>query len=398
MNNGTLIGWLGFLSAMVVLFIVSKKNLGVAMFVAAIILGIFLAPENLPLKIWENMINPSTILLAAVVGLIPLIGGVLNESGQMDRLVSNMRIGRKFFLMLSPAIIGLLPMPGGALLSVPLVDKAGTGIPNEKKAGINIWFRHILYLVYPLSADLIVSTTSAEIGLYEPIPYLSVILIFALLLGYIFLLKGDLEKMKYEEEFSPRGLILPLAALLIAPLLDILLKTAFTLPFKELATLIAVSVSLIFAMIIGRLSLVRFRNILVKAKPWDFAFMMIGIMVFLGILKSSGAIELFRNVPITLESLFGIAFLLGFITGRIVTPAGIVFPIYLMKFGSITPPAFALIYFGIFLGYVITPVHPCVSLSMASLKVDFKGYLRAVIPIVASATFLSLLALRILSL
>lgn len=367
------------------------------MFAGAIVLGVFLAPESLPLRILESLADPRTLLLAGIVGLIPVIGGVLNEAGEMDRLISNMRIGRKLFLMLSPALVGLLPMPGGALLSAPLIDKAGAGIPQEKKVGINIWFRHVLYLVYPISADLIVSTSAAGIELYQPIPHLSAILLFSLLLGFFFLLGGKLERMNYGGRFSLRELLPPLMVLFIAPLLDLAFREIPVFPVREIGTFIAVLASLMFAILIGKLNLRGLYRVVIKAKPWDFAFMMMGIMVFLGVFKGSGVFNLFVDVPLTPDMLFGMAFLLGLVTGRIVTPAGIVFPIYLMKFGQISPPAFALMYFGIFLGYVVTPVHPCVSLTLALFKVDFKSYLKIMIRPVCAAAFASLLILHLIT-
>lgn len=367
------------------------------MFTGAIILGLFFDPNNLPSKIWMNLTNSSTILLATIVGLIPIISGVLNETGQLDELIRNMRIGRRIFLIISPALIGLLPMPGGALLSAPLVNKAGTKLANEKKAAINIWFRHILYLVYPLSADLIVSTRSAGIGLYQPIPYLSVILFLTILLGFFFFLLEDLGEMMYEEPFSLKGLLSPLLILLLAPILDLILGELKILPLEELATLTAVLVSLILSIVFGKLNLMGFYRVIIKSKPWDFAFMTVGIIVFLGILRDSGILNLLADAPLTLDVIFGVAFLFGFITGRIVTPAGIIFPIYLMKYGTISPLVFSLIYFGIFLGYIITPVHPCVSLTLVSLKVDFKDYIRTIGPPIAIATSVSLLVIHFLA-
>jgi len=380
------------------LLLVSQKNLGLAMFLGAFILGIFTIPERLLLTMFSCLSNPSTILLAIIVGLIPLIGGIMNETGQIDKLIGNMRIGKKPFLMLSPALVGLLPMPGGALLSAPIVEKAGKGISKEKKAGINVWFRHILYLVYPISANFIVSTAAARIGLYQPIPQLLVVLFFSLFLGYFFFLRGDLGEIEYEKKFSLKDLTLPLVALLVAPLLDALIRAFLILPFNEIGTLLAVMTSLIFAIIIGKTDLRKIRKIMIKAKPWNFAFMMLGIMVFLQVFKNSGILKLFENIPMTPEILYGIAVMLGFMTGRMITPAGIVFPIYLTKFGAISPTTFALIYFGIFLGYVLTPVHPCVSLTSESLEVEIKEYLKTVIPPVAVALFISLLALHLLNL
>ena len=379
------------------LLIVSQKNLGLAMFLGALILGIFMIPERLPLTVLSCLSNPSTILLAIIVGLIPLIGGILNETGQIDKLIRNMRIGKKPFLMLSPALVGLLPMPGGALLSAPIVDKAGRGIPKEKKAGINVWFRHILYLVYPISANFIISTAAARIGLYQPIPQLLIVLLFSLFLGYFFFLRKDLGKIEYEQRFSLKDLLLPLAVLLVAPFLDIMIREFLNLPVKEIGTLIAVVTSLILATILGKTDLRRFREITVKAKPWSFAFMIIGILVFLEVFKDSGILELLEEVPMTPEILYGIAVALGFMTGRMITPAGIVFPIYLTKFGAVSPSTFTLIYFGIFLGYVLTPVHPCISLTTESLDVELKDYIRAVIPPVSIGLLVGLLALHFLS-
>jgi len=385
--------WLGFLLAVVALLVISQKNLGVAMFAGAIILGVFTIPSQLLTIFWLTFTDPSIILLAVVVGLIPIIGGVLKTSGQMDSLVSNLRIGKRPFLMLSPALVGLLPMPGGALLSAPLIEKGGKDLSNEKKAGINVWFRHILYLIYPISPDLIVSAQAAQLGVYQTIPYLTPILLFSLLLGYFFFLRDVTGKIEYSGEFSPRGLILPLSALLAAPILDVLVKTFMHPTIEEAATLMGVSASLLIALAIWGARPRKLGAIVVEAKPWSFASMVIGIMFFLNVFKSSGIPQLVETINITPEIFFIVGFILGFGTGRIVTPAGIVFPIFLTKFGAISLPIFAVTYFSIFLGYVVTPVHPCVSLSVESFKTQIKEYLRTVMPPTLVAFIISFLFL-----
>jgi len=377
---------------MIALLVISQKNLGVAMFVGAFILGIATVPQSLPWIFRSTITDSSTILLALVVGLISIIGGTLETSGQMDNLVSNMRIGKKAFLMISPALVGMLPMPGGALLSAPLIERGGEGISNEKKAGLNVWFRHILYLVYPLSPTLMVSTEIAQIDMYQAIPYLVPALFFSLFLGYSFFLRDAPGRMDYQEEFSLRKLLLPLTALLVAPILDISIKTFFTPSVKEFATLIGVSVSLLTALAIGRITLRRLCATVRKAKPWNFALMIIGIMFFLNVFDGSGILQLIENAYVTREILFVAGFLLGFGTGRIITPAGIVFLI-LAKFGAISLATFAIMYFSIFLGYIITPVHPCVSLSIESFDVGIKDYLRAVAPPTLIALIVSFLLL-----
>ena len=76
-------------------------------------------------------------------------------------------IGKKGFMAFAPALLGMLPMPGGALMSAPLLKKAGKGVPAELKAAANVWFRHIMLLVYPLSPSLIASAKIAGIDLYK---------------------------------------------------------------------------------------------------------------------------------------------------------------------------------------------------------------------------------------
>ena len=109
--------------------------------------------------------------------------------------------------------------------------------------------------------------------------------------------------------------------------------------------------------------------------------MIIGIEVFLNIFKASGIPGLIAGIDINAQILCVIfGFLLGFGTGRIVTPAGIVIPIFLSKFGPMSPVIFAITYFSIFLGYILTPVHPCVSLTIEFFKTDLKDFLKAIMP------------------
>jgi len=385
--------WLGFFLAMASLLMLSQKNLGFAMLVGAAILGVLTIPEHFLSVVWLAVTNPSTVLLTVIVGMIPIIGGTLKASGQMDNLVNNMRVGKRAFLMLSPALVGLLPMPGGALLSAPLIDRVGEHLSNQRKAVLNVWFRHVLYLVYPISPDLIVSAQAAQLDVYESIPYLVPVLLLSLSLGYFFFLRDAQGKMDYRDKFSARGLMLPLTALLAAPVLDISIKTLSVLPIEEAATLMGVSASLLIALAVDRKSLRKLSSVVLEARPWDFGLAMIGIMVFLNVFSSSGIPQLIENTGITVELLFVAGFLLGFGTGRIITPAGIIFPIFLTKFGAMPFPTFAIMYFAVFLGYVVTPVHPCVSFSVESFKTDIKDYFKAVLPPALIALFSSFFVL-----
>jgi len=382
------IAWVGFFLAIASLLLISSKNLALAMFVGSFILGIFtMGPSQLMVEFWYAISDISTILLAITVGLIPLIGGTLKHTGQMDHLVDNLRIGKKALLAISPALIGMMPMPGGALLSCPLVEKSSKDVLQNVKTGLNVWFRHVLYLIYPLAPALIVSTRVAGLDVYQTVPYLVPFLFFSLALGYIFFLRNVPGKIEYKNEFKLKKLVPPLAVILLAPLIDFSFKDV--LSPEELATLIGVTTSLILALLFGKVQAKALIRIIKDSKPWNFAMMIIGITLFLNVFSASGIPELIVNIEMPAEILcVAIAFLLGFGTGRIVIPAGIVIPMFLTKFGPISSITFAIVYFSIFLGYVITPIHPCVSLTAEFFKVNTKDFLKVMLPptLIALAT------------
>ena len=128
--------WIGFSLSVVLLLFVSRRNLALGMAVAAAVLaGFTLTPASFGAALWQTISDPSVLLLALVVGLIPLIGGAMETSGEMGRLVSNLRIGIRPFLAFAPALLGMLPMPGGALLSAPMIERgAGHTAPDVKAA------------------------------------------------------------------------------------------------------------------------------------------------------------------------------------------------------------------------------------------------------------------------
>jgi integral membrane protein (TIGR00529 family) len=395
----SLLAWIGFFISLAVLLAVSRKSLMASMFLGALILGTFtLSPSELAWEFWSSFVDLSVVLLALAVGLIPLIGGGLSQSGQMNDLVKNLRIGKKAFLAFSPALVGMLPMPGGALLSAPLVEKAGEGMSQGKKAGLNVWFRHVLYLVYPLAPALIVSIKLANLDIYQILPYLASFLVFSLALGYFFFLRSVRGRIEYEEKFSMKKLLTPLTVILIAPLLDFSIKALFPRLVKEAATLIGVATSLIFVIAIGKIGLKGFCQIFRKSKPWDFALIIIGMIVFYNVFKASSIPELITEVQITPEILcVTIGFLLGFATGRIQLPAAIIIPIFATKFGTMSAPVFAIMFFSIFLGYVLTPVHPCVALSAKFFSVDLKDFFKEVVPPALIAFVVSFILFLILN-
>jgi len=370
--------WIGFGLAIASLLIVSRTHLALGMATAAGILAVFtLSPAALGDALWQTISDPSVLLLALIVGLIPLIGGVLEASGEMDRLVGNLRIGIRPFLAFAPALLGMLPMPGGALLSAPLIERGAPHADPEIKAAANVWFRHILLLVYPLGPALIASAKIANLDVYAVIPFLSPVFAGTLVLGYLFLLRRVDGSLHQPDPFSLRGLLIPLSILLTAPAVDIVLNAVTPFPHAEIPTVLGVSASLAGGLAVARLRPRRLAEVAVRARPWKYALIVLAMFAFLNVFQSSGVPERIAALslpPIVLCGVLGFA--LGLITGRIQAPMSILLPIYVTTYGPISAAGFAVTYAAIFFGYVLTPIHPCISVSIEYFRTSMGPFLR----------------------
>jgi len=367
--------WLAFGVSLASILVISKKNLALALVSGAIILGLLTLPISVVAdRILFTLTDLSIVLLALAVGLIPIIGGTMKESGQIDSLVANLRLPKKWLLALSPALMGLLPIPGGALLSAPILQKAGEGVPGDLLAAINNWFRHTLIMVYPLSAALIVATQVAEVDIYRAIIFLMPAFVLALALGYFAYLRRIGGSLVYTDRFSLSGLMPPLTVILCAPVLDFILKRTFSI--DSLATFCGVATALLLSIILSsrKLDLAR---IAVRMKPWNFSFIIIGMFLYLHIFQQSDIRLLIAALPLPpLVLAVVVGFLLGLLTGRVQLPASIILPVYLATSPTITPPYFAIIYVAIFFGFVTSPVHPCLVVTGEYFGVPLKDVVR----------------------
>ncbi|MCK4359040.1 MAG: DUF401 family protein [Candidatus Cloacimonetes bacterium] len=389
--------WLGFLLSLALMIIIARKNLWVGFIIGALVLGIFnLSFREILAQIQNTLTDPSILLLAFAVGLIPLIGGALEVSGLMDDLVNNLRMKRKLFLAFGPAFLGMLPMPGGALLSAPLVLRAGTDISDDKYTAINVWFRHVLVLIYPLGA-LLVTSKMANLSLYVAMLYIIPGFILMIVLGYIFLLKGIHGNLKTSDNIIRKKIFIPLAIILSAPIIHLILMSLFKNIIQEIPLSVGVLTSLILAFSIGKLDLKKIIPISLKMKPWKYFLIIIGMFLFLNIFQASNISKVIADIVFCKSFLIvGVAAFLGFVTGRVQMPFAILLPIYYSKFGveATTYLVFAVMFFSIFMGYVISPIHPCVSVSVeffgSSLKDFFK---RLIIPTGISLIFALIISL-----
>jgi len=372
---------LSFFLIIALILVFSKKELSVVLGISAIIFGL-LTQVNIINSMIEVIINPSIVLLALSVLLIPILGGIMEESGLMLELIQNMKVSKKVALMVSPALFGLLPVAGGALMSAPIVDQIDPALDSNRKVAINVWYRHVLLLVYPLSSALLVASVLSGISLYLIVLTLLIPFILMIFVGYFTLLK-PVDKSKESTNRNLKKVFHNLIPLIIAPIIDFLGRLFFPISFPELFVFIGLIISISISLKFAKMNVFNIKEISRKMKVWRFPLLIIAMFLFLSIFLESGVPEQISALNLPFALFISIGFLLGFTTGRVQLPISILIPIYLVQNLVLSMPIidFVFLYFAIYLGYLITPLHPCLAYSINYFKTNYiKSFKHVVIP------------------
>ena len=365
--------WLSFLIVFVLILIFSKKELGIILTFAALIFGL-LSQVNIVLSLITVFTNLSVIFLAISVTLIPILGGLMEESGLILELIEKLKISKKLALILSPALFGLLPVPGGALMSAPIVDQIDANLRSERKVGINVWYRHSLLLIYPISSSILVSSALSGIPLYFIVIALVFPFILMNLIGYFFLLRS-VEKGGSATNRDLKRVLHNLFPIIIAPIIDFCGRSFLKFIIPEIFLLIGMCISIIIALQFTKFSFVKVREIIRKMKIWRFPLLIIAMFLFLEIFVKSGVPEEIGSLKLPFFLFIFISFFLGFATGRVQLPISILIPIYLFQNVLLVMPLldFIFIYFAVYLGYIITPLHPCLAYNINFFETNYKN-------------------------
>ncbi len=359
--------WLSFIIIIGIVMILSKYELGVTLSLGAVGFAI-LAGVNIVQSLINVVTNPTVLLLMVIITLISILGGIMEESGLMIEMIQKMRISRKASLMVIPALFGLLPVAGGALMSAPIVEQIDPEIESSKKVSINVWYRHMLIVIYPLSLSLIYASSHTGINLYIIVFGLLPCLIIMWLVGYFTLIK-DVSPFSELGERDLKRAFHNMFPIIVAPIIDFIGRTFFNLQVPEIFLLVGLIFSIGLALRFGNMKFSTIKSISKRMKIWRFPLIIFATFIFLEVFILSGAREEIGSLNLSVFLLILIGFCLGFGTGRILLPVSILIPIY-----GLTIPLldFIFIYISISLGYLITPIHPCVTYSTDYFETDFK--------------------------
>jgi uncharacterized protein len=393
--------WISFVVALGMLIYLSRKNLWLGMIISGLILAVVnLSLSDLGQIILDTVGDGSLFLLAIAVSIIPLIGGIVQQSGMLARMTNSLRMSRSLFLMLSPALVGFMPIPGGALLSCPLISKAGKDITNEDYVVINLWFRHLLIIIYPLGS-LLICVKMADIALYDAVLYLAPAPLIMGVIGYFFFLrkiKGNMSELaESKEENRFQAIATPIFIFLAAPFIHVILMGLVSFPMMEVPMLIGLTVSLVMAVYYAKTDFQGLKKAFGVMKPYRFFLLIIGIFFFLNVFTATEIASRLAELAFPKHVLIiVIAFFITFFTGRIQVGFSIVLPIFLARFNYLDMMHFVVFYISVFMGYLISPVHPCLSLSLEYFNTTFLQIMkRMAVPILIIMSILYGLALLI---
>jgi integral membrane protein (TIGR00529 family) len=381
-----------------------RVNLGVTLNATAVLLALLaLDWWNIP-NIAYATIDPATAdgLLAISVILatfgIMWLSQLYKETGEITKLSESLsRLVRSPKIVLStlPAIIGFLPVAGGALMSAPMVDIEAEKLKlkPERKAYVNLWFRHTIFPVYPLSQVLIMTAALTGTPLLSiillQIPTVMVMVIMGFLVGFwktpvrIGETKVEgggraslAEFKKFIVAFSPI-----LTTIIVAILLNV---SGYGFPQYGFDVLTATFVGLAVLAIISNSTLEVFVKPIRGLGIYDVTLAVYGAFLLRNVMKAASISEIFKPLVASGEInimalLTVIPMVLGFLTG---SPSGAIAIGTSILAGTLafTPKTAALLYISAYLGYVIAPTHLCFTFTADYFKSSLGKIYRYVIP------------------
>ena len=324
-----------------------------------------------------------TLSLVSIIILIGFLGFLYKDTGQVMRMIKELRAAvpdRRWVIASIPALFGLMPMPGGALVSAPMIDEEGDHLKatGVQKTFMNWWFRHIWFTIYPLSLGLILASSLSGISIYKIALFNLPIFIVQIVIGVIWGI-GDIDELKSgEAPVNSLVLIWEISPIILALVLNIFLGIPFYI------TLLLAIILLLFQNR-DRYDIGDIPDIIESGFSKDLLLASLGIMLFKGIIERTGAIgpvvnSLQNYIPL-LAVVIIVAVAVGLLFGHLPGAVGIGFPVLISIVPEINLLTVGLIFLFIFIGYLISPIHLCIILTIEYFKTDLASfYKKAAVP------------------
>ncbi|MFW6138640.1 MAG: DUF401 family protein [Spirochaetota bacterium] len=373
------------LAALTVILLINRftKKLALAVLVGAVTLAFWSghSPTDAALIAWNRLSALDNIFLMGIVFQIIWLSSQMKETGVMQDLVKSVRSGlsRRFSMAALPAVIGFLPMPGGALFSAPLVDECDKvkEVHSLLKTRVNYWFRHIWEFWWPLYPGVLLTLDITSLAVWELIILQFYLSLFAILGGYLFLLRKVTSpkiNTKHSSDHHFLYLVLPILVIitLYTSLMVFVPKLGYT--SKYLPMVIGVLWALLVLQIQRPLGWKSWKKIIFSSRTVNLAVVVALVRIYGAYIEAplpdgSFLVEHMRmeldqmNIPIIVMVMI-LPFISGVTTGLAVGFVGASFPIVISLAGAAPElgslySATVLAYTSGWVGMMLSPVHVC---------------------------------------
>ena len=373
---------IGAAFVLIVVLLRLRWNFGLVMLLAALFLGslYLIGPIGQLRVLVASSLDPITVNLVTGLMLIMVLENIIRKRGLLKRMmeaVVNVARDRRIAMAVLPGVIGLLPSAGGGGFSGPMVQEAAAdgGMKPEQKAFIKYWFRHIWEYISPLYPGVVLAAAVTKVPmntfLFSQLPLPLAVVGAGALLGFRGIKKGGVAGARNRDDLKTLFLtLLPIT-------LSVILVVAFRMPLAVAMLSVVVVMFLYY-----RYSASDVLTTLRESLSVNVMLMVIGIMVFKGMLDATGAIEalpvFFRRSGIPAAAVFFVLpFIVGLLTGLTVGFVGATFPIITTMMGG-APDAGAVTFAFAsgFAGVMLSPTHLCLLLTVRYFKADLAGTYR----------------------
>jgi integral membrane protein (TIGR00529 family) len=375
---------IGLLAAFIGIFVLRAKNVDfyIAITVAALIIGL---TSGAPVRILFDVLIQTlsaynTWNLVSAVALITVLGYALKETGLMVNFIeglSNILPGN-ILMATIPALFGFLSMPGGALMSAPFIEPEANklGLRPEHKSYYNVWFRHLLYWVNPITSSTIMAVTLSGIPVTTWLRVQSPLFFVMAAIGFI-ASRGFIETPK--KNVGSKGLSMD-AMKGGLPIIVTVVLTLYGIPIWA-----SLAAGTLTAMLLGRVKPGKAVEIVSKGIRWDLVLAIISMLYLRDMIGTSGSVvKLFEVVIASGVPVLAIAIVvplfIGAISGSPAMGVGIAFPILLPLFGDVNIHLTSIVFLGITCTYITSPLHLCLILTNNYFKSDLNKVIRYTAP------------------
>jgi len=330
----------------------------------------------------KTAVSIETWNLVAPMYLIAVFVTLYRVTGFVEKLENTVTAGlknHKLAAMVVPAVLGLLPVPGGALLSAPVVDSIGEslGIDRVRRVFINVWFRHVIFLVYPMSSALILTSALTGVDLWRIIAYQTPVALIMIALGYVMgFTRARPTTIGARNIDRPRAVSLkPLYPIVVATSLALALSPILDslpgLPLARLSVVVGVLSGIALLTLLSNVDAGTLSRILIVREALEMALVGFGAMYFRSVFSSidlsclASSFMLSGGVPVVVIVPTVLSLVAGLVTNGVVLSLTLLNG--LVEFNAKTS---SLVYLSAFLGYLVSPLHLCYVLTAQYMKTD----------------------------